>query len=751
MSLPYKLVAAAIVPTVLAACSSDSVQPATPGSDSDGSSIEARRLETLDSHQLFLDALRAGLIAQSGYYGNPVALDVENIPLPTDSPVAPSASESGSDQSTHISDSAGNDVTSTNIQEKGVDEQDWVKNSTDGLHLYVLNSAYAQLNPLGGPEGMQEETALIDIPDVDPVQTSSFAPQTFQTSLRILQLDADTPDVYSLKDLQIPLSGRQTQGFYLYENGNSRTAYLSSSGANYWANWSNSTAFAGQDSVISRVDVTDPATASITGTFRIDGQIVSSRRIGKHLFFASRFFPNLPGEQPWTQSPEQWQQTVNNAELTHLLPRYSNDGSDNTALLIDPANCFVSKTNNAHYSPDIITLGVVDLETLQLTDSECYLGASETLYASPESVFLATTQYDYATGPISENGEVIDVDNGVFPADIIWSDPRVSTDIHQFDIDNGQLVYAGSGSVRGHLGWNALRKPFRMSEKDGYLRVATFNDRQGVDQSPILMTVLRTTNAGNLDTVSVLPNENRPAAIGKPGEQLYASRFLDDRAYLVTFRQTDPLYIIDLSNPADPRVAGELEIEGYSDYLQPVGQDYLLGIGRDAVAAPGNVGNGRGALVQGIKLSLFDVSNPAVPTEVQSIRVGQRGTESQALTDHRAITIQAATDTHPMRVSFGIEVNGEASPGAPAPGTASVYYPWSYTGLHGFEIQTGANAGIVSQGALVVARGETPDDHYYRRIENDRVVMVNDATFYIRGASVYAASWHDLANPTPAC
>jgi hypothetical protein len=222
---------------------------------------------------------------------------------------------------------------------------------------------------------------------------------------------------------------------------------------------------------------------------------------------------------------------------------------------------------------------------------------------------------------------------------------------------------------------------------------------------------------------------------------------LGDRAYLVTFRQTDPLYIIDLADPANPSIAGELEIEGYSDYLQPIGQDYLLGIGKDAIAASDGVGDGRGALVQGVKLSLFNVSNPANPTEVQSVLVGQRGTHSNALSDHRAITIQAATDAHPLRVSFGIDVYGEASPERVSDiNSASRYYNYGYSGLHGFEVKVGADAEIVSKGVLRV----NPDvNFYYGSYGVDRSVMVNDALFYITGTGVMAANWHDLANPSP--
>ncbi|ASJ71335.1 beta-propeller domain-containing protein [Granulosicoccus antarcticus] len=741
MNVRISLVASLISAVLLAACSSD--EDLGPGPDNANTS---RKLKTLENSDTFLDALRAGLIAQvsdANSYPEPV-VDSDSSPVSAEGASDSDASDGGG--STASPDDSGNEVTSTNVQELGVDEQDWVKLSGNGERLYVLESAYSGY---GFPSIEFDEIPPPDsigmTSDEDPGDSPIEAPEGYQTTLRILQLDADAPDAVSLRDFPVPLEGGYAEGFYLYETEDKAQAVLTSNSNNYWAYWSESYSFGDQSSVITRVDVTDPDNASITGSLTVDGQIVSSRRIGKYLFFASRFYPTIPGVQPYDQTPEAWQAAVNNADVTDLLPQYQLDGSDVQTALIDPAECFVSEaaSNNDYYSPDIITLAVLDLDTLQFSDSECYLGASETLYASPNAVFLATTQYDYSVGPIAEDGSVVDVEQDVFPIDFIWSDPRVDTDIHQFDIDGGQLVYTGSGTVPGHLGWNELRKPFRMSEKDGYLRVATMNDRQGLEESPILMTVLKADGNGELKTVSTLPNSSQPAFIGKPGEQLFASRFLGDRSYLVTFRQTDPLYVLDLADPENPLLAGELQINGYSDYLHPIDENYLLGIGRDADPASG--------AELGIKLSLFDVSNPASPSEIQSVLVGQTGTHSSALYDHRAITVQSATEQHPTRVSFGINVNGQALPSSSATGNdVFSYYDWTYTGLHGFDISTGTDAGITFRGAMVVESAANDDGYFYPSYVNDRSVMVNDSLFYIHGTRVYAAPWNDLANPTPA-
>lgn len=754
MKLQQTCVAAAISALILTACSPDSGTVVGPGLDpgGPGTSDVSSRLKPFDNSDEFYGALRDALIAQSqNYY--PGGL-VPVLDVAVDAAAPPTAPEANDIASSPVEESsASNEVTSTNVQELGVDEQDRVKLSGDGNRLYVLHSAYPDIYTWDGPVPL-----VVDLPIEEPVgdalSTSILAPQNHTTTLRVMSLDSETPDASELSSVSVDLQGRYADGFYLYETEGATSALLTSSGGGYWLNWDESTAFAGLDSLITRVDLTDPASASVDGTFRIDGQIISSRRIGKHLFFVSRYYPTIPGDQPWLQNPDQWRDAVNSTDIAALLPQYTNDESATLTPLVDPAGCFVAAKaeGSSYYSPDIITLGVIDLDTMALTDSECYLGATETLYASTEAVYLATTQYDYSTGPVAEDGTQIDVETGAFPTDLIWYDPRVNTDIHQFDInDGGQLAYAGSGSVRGHLGWNELRKPFRMSEKDGFLRVATFNERQGTDQSPIIVSVLQADGNGSLDKISELPNADQPQHIGKPGEQLYASRFLGDRAFLVTFRQTDPLYIIDFADPAAPYVAGELEIAGYSDYLHPISQDFLLGIGKDAVAAPDGRGDGRGALVQGLKLSLFDVSNPAQPSEVQSVLVGQRGTDANALYNHRAITVQAATENHPTRVSFGINVFGRPMPDvSPSPENAGTYYNWTYSGLHGFDVTVGDGAAITPRGALIVESASNDEYRYGPRYGDDRSVMVNDSLFYIYGRDVFAAAWDDLANPSVA-
>ncbi len=770
----------------LSGCSDNGtvVSPGNDSEDPNNPDVELRALQQLETSDAFFSALREGLVRQNANSGFDEGRESIDFFVPQNEGATTGFSTGGetggdttggSDLVSGSFDSdlgsaadvaqetapnaAPSDVTTTNVQEVGVDEQDRMK--SDGEYLYVIDNQYdnyfiepaididIEVDPISNPPQLvlpDDNEPGIDI-DILPINTdvagssSFYEPQRVSSKLRILKLENEAPDATLVAEVDIGLNGGVADGMYLYKKDSNRSLIMTSSSFNsYRDSWYNPYAFSNAVSIVGKLDVTDPAQTHLDSALKIDGQIVSSRRIGDNLFLATRYFPAIANIDPYSMSAEEYRLAIENADLTTALPKITDVNDSVITELVNPGECFVSSDANRadpYYSPDIVTLSVIDLNTMTLKDSECFLGATETLYATPNSVYLATTQWGYADYPILELSDAVSTTSYV--------DPRVTTDIHQFSIDGSELTYSGSGVVDGHLGWNPDRMPFRMSEQGDYLRVATFADTQDGSVSPINVSVLNVAGTGALTTAAKLPNANRPEHIGKPGEQLYASRFLGNKGYLVTFRQTDPLYVVDFSNPDDPKLAGELEIEGYSDYLQPIGEDYLLGIGKDAVAAPNSeFDRFNGALVQGVKLSLFDVSDASNPIEVQSMVIGERNTYSDALTNHRAITVQAANENHPTRVAFGINVYGLADPRPiddPFDG-----YPWNFTGLHGFDIKTGADAGIEKRGVMVVNSASRPQPDILRYGSDDRSVLVGDSVYYIYGPSVYAANWNDLSN-----
>jgi len=215
------------------------------------------------------------------------------------------------------------------------------------------------------------------------------------------------------------------------------------------------------------------------------------------------------------------------------------------------------------------------------------------------------------------------------------------TVIHKISIDQDKIEYQKSSEVPGRV-----LNQFSMDEKDGFFRIATtkdrtwsyiwsiINDNSASSSKDAVVSNEQTNEQKSYNNMYVLDSDM--SIVGKlenvaEGEQIYSVRFMQDRAYMVTFEQTDPLFVIDLSDNTNPKVLGQLKVPGFSNYLHPYDDTHLIGIGQDTKE------NKYGGIVtSGLKLSLFDVSDVANPTEVDSYKVGDIGSTSQALYDHKA-------------------------------------------------------------------------------------------------------------------
>ena len=284
----------------------------------------------------------------------------------------------------------------------------------------------------------------------------------------------------------------------------------------------------------------------------------------------------------------------------------------------------------------------------------------------------------------------------------------------------------------GHLGWDQEKKPYRLSEYQGDLRVISFTGETGwfggpvtpfatVSQkaaSPATLTVLRENAAErSLKPVATLPSESRPTALGHAGEQVYAVHFAGPQAYLVTFRRTDPMYVLDLSDPAEPRTVAELAMPGYSDYLFPLPAGKLLGVGRDATA------DGR---VQGLKLALLDVANPAVPRVLASRTLGD--SSSSSALDYTRHGISLVAQGSQVQVALPVRV-AETSDGK----TSTVQ------GLARYLADTAA--GTLTESPLAVAvrfDGSSGDSARYARYDlgKERSFLAVAGAYYLSGGDV---------------
>lgn len=619
------------------------------------------------------------------------------------------------------------DFSTTNLQESGVDEADRLK--SDGRFLYVL---------------VQQE--LITAPsETKPISIAVPQPVTYR--IRVLELGKNPHSAKEVASLELH-KGMRADGTYLVtgREGDSndllvvlgrKDDYL------YAVDWFTPWSWRSGMTYVSFIDVDNPAEPQHQTRLAFDGHLVASRRIGEMLYLVTRHYPWVKGYLPWPRDSvqkEENEQLLDKATLADLLPKWQVDDGLKQDYLTSAKSCYLPPAEEGYVSADVISIIAIDLRKPSGRPSaRCIVGPTETVYVSQQSLYLATTRHRY----VIQTNERLARDMVVYP-------PEETTEIHKFALATGGPDYRGSATVRGHLGWEQGKKSFRMGERDDVLFIATSLGESWNGSATTRLTVLSEDQTGDtrrLRTVAHLPNEKRPEAIGLPSERLYAARFLGERGYLVTFRVTDPLYVLDLSDPADPFIAGSLKIPGYSDYLHPVNENMLLGIGKSAIAADSDWGDGRGAWYQGLKLALFDVSNPQLPKEVNSIEIGARGTDSDSLYNHHAVTWLPADPEQGRPARLALPINLHAGGDTRIPLEPWQFYPWMHTGLYLFDIYDGSGPekrmpGIVERGRMVV---ESAADTDYRRYYplGDRALLKGDGVHYLHGDSVWSASWNE--------
>ena len=241
---------------------------------------------------------------------------------------------------------------------------------------------------------------------------------------------------------------------------------------------------------------------------------------------------------------------------------------------------------------------------------------------------VATLNLDDATAPVERTSVLARADevyasaSGLYVANHHWWWwPRMGqqnfTYLHKFDITSpGKAVYLASGAVEGHI-----VDQFSMDEHQGYLRVAATRAERVADSESWFgswQTSSRVAVLAERDGALQLVGKTDDLAAG---ERLYSSRFMGERGFLVTFRQTDPLFSLDLSDPSNPKQIGELKVPGFSTYLHPIDPGHLLAIGSDSGM---------------VKLSLFDVSDLVQPKELFTRQVGTYSGSSEAQYEHKA-------------------------------------------------------------------------------------------------------------------
>lgn len=588
----------------------------------------------------------------------------------------------------------------TTLQEAGVDEADLIK--SDGVFAFSLDQASAT-------EHIRETLSRQRLDGA-----TANAPLIFSDRLKIpFSANVSGTGLYlDAEHQQLVAVGEEISGWGIY--------------ADWFApplSWEKGV------TEIALIDTSSTVQMQTRRTLSMTGKLIGSRRLGATLYLVLRSYPQVPGlDSLWPPEKNASNQAViDSLQASQLLPTLSVDGGA-AQPLVQASSCLTQEQNAAR-TADIITVVGLDLASSTLHYSaRCFTGGTEAFYMSDQSLYLATTRYAYTY-------------SGEFPT----YSSETTTDIHKFALNGLDIAYRGSGNVPGHLGFDQSRKSFRMGEYTGALRVITQTQPKwdGWIAGPASSTNSTTTTAidspghlsilqeskGALQVVGELPNAARPQPLGKPGEQLYATRFIGARGYLVTYRLTDPLYVLDISNPVDPKLAGELLVDGYSDYLFPLNESLLLGIGKDAIS-DGSLDDGRFAWYQGVKVSLIDVSDPAHPREAARQIIGRRGTEATVLRDHHGIALQNLGDT----VRVGLPVSLHDTLPQWNMGSPSDYYDFTRTELQRLEVNLAAQS-LTSRSAVPSTVPGTRD------IMNDRALLWNNQVHWYQDGSWISTGW----------
>ena len=436
-----------------------------------------------------------------------------NRGVPVDTVVTTTVPTTGGNAGTPTAMASAAPASTTNNQEKGVDEPDIVQN--DGRYIYVLS--YGTLKIVDAGSSPPQAVASIDVP---PPSRNMF------------------------------LAG-------------DRLVLLGSS----------------ITTTVTTVDVSDPAAPVIADAVELAGYFVSGRLVDGLARVVTSSAPTVPMVYPADESPE-----AADAALEANRAAVANSTIDQW---IGDRPCDSVGLPGEFSGFDLTTVYTINPGALSTSESASVAAGGEMVYASTSSLYVTSMRWDAWQ---ASDGDVA-------------ISPDAHTQVHRFDITGtGAPAYIASGQVTGY----ALSQ-YSLSEQAGDLRIATTNHpqwRSATGETASAVTVLRLVD-GELRQIGNV------GGLG-PGETIHGVRFVGDLGFVVTFRQTDPLYVVDLRDPTDPQVRGELKVTGFSGYLHPIDPGFLVGVGMAAAE------NGQ---VTGGQVSVFDVRNLDDPSLVNRVEL----------------------------------------------------------------------------------------------------------------------------------
>ncbi len=585
------------------------------------------------------------------------------------------------------------DISYTNIQTRGVDEGDIVK--TDGDYIYYLSNKNILVE-----EGNKEKEAQYK--NIALINIVSTLRQGEMKKEGYLEIKGYPHEVY-LKDKRLVIIN-QPEDLYLDLKTNktismdeyNKMAVAEGVNEEFFNRYKYQTR-----TEVLIYDVSDVKNPKLLREFIQEGYYSSSRLIGDNLYFVTN-----------KNDYDIRYNTKEDVDINYIVPFTNDSKNGGKNEPIDLKNITLFKNPNS-YSFFIVT--GLNIKNDKEATTEACLGGSTNIYSSLDALYITNPEYEEETS------------NSKIASDMMIALAVKSTNIIKYTLEDGKPEAYAVGKVPG-----SILNQFSMDEYEGNFRVATTEGFQDDSKNNIYILNANLEIIGKVEGLA-------------PKERVYSVRFMEDRGYIVTFKNIDPLFALDLSNPQEPKVLGQLKIPGFSSYLHPYSKDILIGIGNDTKTVKDS--GGEINLTLGLKLSLFDVRDPMNPKEIQNYVIGDQGTYSEVLYNHKALLFSKEKDILAFPV-YLMEIKDESIKDKPeglfdnTVNTYIGYYVFSVDEVNGFTLK-----GSVTHYDKLPEYDFTDMKTYYDSIGFDikRGIYIDNILYTISDKVIMASSLDDFS------